>query len=238
MTRPLITASTTSPRMSSRIAAPRMTCPSRLWRDPRSFRTRAVMPTLVAVSVAPTNRCARVGASGTNHRAVPHPRANGVTTPITATNAADGPTRTSARRSASSPTSNSNTSTPISARTCSVGSPRTKAMPCSPKKGGSRFPAPMPTRSSPSTEGCPNRSAASPPTFAPTMRSARPKRIGLARDGASPASAMHRNREDEQHAGSPASANVASALAATRVEVPKKPGPRMWPSPRSGTGNA
>jgi hypothetical protein len=51
---PPTTARTISPRTSSRMAAPRMICPSRSWVTPRSFKTRAVIPTLVAESAAPT----------------------------------------------------------------------------------------------------------------------------------------------------------------------------------------
>jgi hypothetical protein len=42
--------------MSSMTAAPRMIWASRVWVTPRSFSTRAVMPTLVAERVAPTER--------------------------------------------------------------------------------------------------------------------------------------------------------------------------------------
>lgn len=45
--------------MSSRTAAPRMICASRVCVTPRSFSTRAVMPTLVAESAAPTKTWAR-----------------------------------------------------------------------------------------------------------------------------------------------------------------------------------
>ena len=47
--------SSTSPIMSSTTAAPRMTCDSGSLRWPRSERTRAVIPTDVAVSAAPRN---------------------------------------------------------------------------------------------------------------------------------------------------------------------------------------
>jgi hypothetical protein len=50
---PATTASTTRPRMSSTTAAPKIMRPSVESRRPRSRNTRAVMPTLVAVSTAP-----------------------------------------------------------------------------------------------------------------------------------------------------------------------------------------
>ena len=52
--RPATTASTMSPSTSSITAAPRMIRPSVLDVRPRSASTRAVIPTLVAHSVAPT----------------------------------------------------------------------------------------------------------------------------------------------------------------------------------------
>ena len=55
---PESTASTISPRTSSITAAPRMIRPSLLSARPRSASTRAVIPTLVAQSVAPTNQSA------------------------------------------------------------------------------------------------------------------------------------------------------------------------------------
>lgn len=53
---PATTARTTSPRISSMTAAPRITRASSERARPRSVSTRAVMPTLVAVSVAPRKR--------------------------------------------------------------------------------------------------------------------------------------------------------------------------------------
>lgn len=152
-TAPLATARTTRPSTSSMSAAPRMICPSRLWVTPRSFKTRAVIPTLVADNVAPTKRCARAGPSGISHAAAPQPRSNGTTTPISATSMEDHPTRSNARRSASRPTSNSRIKTPIWARNRSGGADRTKAIPVEPKNNGRRLPRAMPARSSPRTEG-------------------------------------------------------------------------------------
>jgi hypothetical protein len=51
---PVTTARITRPRMSSTTAAPRTTSAAASLSRPRSARTLAVMPTLVAVSVAPT----------------------------------------------------------------------------------------------------------------------------------------------------------------------------------------
>jgi hypothetical protein len=147
---------------------------------------------------------------------------------MAATSAAEGPTRTSARKSASSPTSNSRTSTPISANTCSVGSPRTKAIPRSPKSDGSKFPAPIPTRSSPRTDGCPHRSATTPPHFAATTRRARANRTGPARDGVSAAPAHAPTGIARRKSTPPLgqrSRRVGIGLATRPVEAPRKPGP-------------
>jgi hypothetical protein len=112
-----------------------------------------VMPTLVADKVAPTKRCTTVGLFGSNQSAALHPSPMGTTTPIKATRLEDAPTRTRARRSASNPTSNRRISTPTSARTRRVGSTRTKAIPSTPKKSGSRLPNTMPANNSPNTGG-------------------------------------------------------------------------------------
>ena len=92
---PAITARTTRPRTSSMTAAPRIVWPSPLWTAPRSRSTRAVMPTLVAASVAPMNRWTSSGLPGSSHAVTPQPSATGATTPNTATRSAEGPTRTS-----------------------------------------------------------------------------------------------------------------------------------------------
>ena len=63
-TRPVTTARMISPWTSSMIAAPRMIRASLVCDRPRSFRTRAVIPTLVAVSVAPRKIWAYAPASG------------------------------------------------------------------------------------------------------------------------------------------------------------------------------
>ena len=79
------------PRMSSMTAAPRMTCDSRSARWPRSERTRAVMPTDVAVSDAPRNTHTIGGICIKTPSAYP-PR-NVMATPVIATAAAETPTR-------------------------------------------------------------------------------------------------------------------------------------------------
>jgi hypothetical protein len=55
-TKPLTTAKTTSPMTSSATAAPRMMRASLVFALPKSLSTRAVIPTLVAVRVPPTNK--------------------------------------------------------------------------------------------------------------------------------------------------------------------------------------
>ena len=65
---PDTTASTISPSTSSITAAPRMMRPSMLVVFWRSASTRAVMPTLVAHSVAPTNQWVSTLWAGKNHR--------------------------------------------------------------------------------------------------------------------------------------------------------------------------
>ena len=66
--RPETTARTSSPSTSSITAAPRTIRPSVLSAFPRSPSTRAVMPTLVAQSVAPTNQSAREFCAGKKAR--------------------------------------------------------------------------------------------------------------------------------------------------------------------------
>ena len=71
---PATTASTSSPNTSSMIAAPRMICDSRRWLEPMSLSTRAVMPTLVAVRVAPRNACTYALSPGRSNAPTAHPR--------------------------------------------------------------------------------------------------------------------------------------------------------------------
>ena len=89
---PATTASTISPMTSSITAAPRMIRPSLLAVRPRSASTRAVMPTLVAVRVAPTNQWVRVLCVGKNHDETKYPSTIGVTTPSSATMSDEAPT--------------------------------------------------------------------------------------------------------------------------------------------------
>src|SRR5687768_3507931 len=151
------TARMIRPTMSSSTAAPSTTCDSRSCSRPRSASTRAVMPTDVAVSDAPTTRA---GSSGSpSCVATRYPRAKGRTTPTRATVAAAPPTERSRRRSVSSPMWNRRMRTPISASTCSTGRPGST----SPRIDGPRR---TPASNSPTTAGCPKRSASSPSALA------------------------------------------------------------------------
>ncbi len=113
---PATTASTIRPITSSITAAPRMIRPSLLAARPRSVSTRAVMPTLVAVSVAPTNQCVSGLCEGKNHCETKKPSTIGVTTPSSATRNDEAPTAIIFFTSDSSPTWKSRNSTPIWAR--------------------------------------------------------------------------------------------------------------------------
>src|SRR5881397_2877335 len=162
----------TSPMTSSITAAPRITRASRLCSTWRSLSTRAVIPTEVAVRVAPT-KMAVVSGSATvcsypcqPDRQYRKPRPNGTATPTTATAVAAGPTRIMALRLVSSPISKSSTTTPTSASSRNTGVSGSSG----PIGITLRKPAPsrMPARSSPITAGCPRRSNASPASFAAT----------------------------------------------------------------------
>src|SRR6058998_3202428 len=159
----------TSPMTSSITAAPRISRASRLCRTWRSLSTRAVIPTEVAVRVAPT-KMAVVSGSATvcsypcqPDRQYRKPRPNGTATPTTATAVAAVPTRIMALRLVSSPISNSSTTTPTSASSRNTGVSGSSG----PIGITLRKPAPsrMPARSSPITAGCPRRSNASPANF-------------------------------------------------------------------------
>jgi hypothetical protein len=82
------------------------------WSRRRSWKTRAVMPTLVADSVAPTKRATAVGARESRSSVVRNPAAKGATMPITATASARGPTPTSSSTLDSMPTMKSSSVTP------------------------------------------------------------------------------------------------------------------------------
>ena len=145
-----------NPRTSSTTAAPRTTRASLVPRAPRSPNTRAVMPTLVAVSAAPMNTavvvlCPRAMAAAA-------PTANGTTTPPTATSIDERPTLMSSPTSISMPTPSSNRSTPSSANTASESVRSTR-----PRTDG---PTSIPATISPSTVGILSRSANSAAAFA------------------------------------------------------------------------
>ena len=71
VTSPETTARMIKPKTSSMTAAPRIIRASLLFVLWRSCNTRAVMPTLVAASVAPINRCTYQPASGRNKEETP-----------------------------------------------------------------------------------------------------------------------------------------------------------------------
>ena len=83
---------------------------------PRSVKTRAVMPTLVAQSVAPMKTWTNNSSSGSIQADTPQPRKNGTTTPKIATNRLEAPTDSISRTFDSRPTSKRRSTTPISAR--------------------------------------------------------------------------------------------------------------------------
>src|SRR2546429_1971125 len=159
----------TSPMTSSMTAAPRITRASRLCSTWRSLSTRAVIPTEVAVRVAPTKMAVVSGSADVcsypcqPERQYRKPRPNGTATPTTATAVAAVPTRIMALRSVSSPISNSKTTTPTCASSRNTGVSGSSA----PIGTTLRKPAPstMPARSSPITAGCPRRSNSSPANF-------------------------------------------------------------------------
>lgn len=88
--------------------------PSGLSSFPRSSRMRAVMPTLVAVRMAPMNRATgSEGAAASPVAVAPStPRAKGSATPPTATTRALGPNLRKVRRLVSSPAANRRTMDP------------------------------------------------------------------------------------------------------------------------------
>src|SRR3989454_8218815 len=166
---PETTLKITSPMTSSITAAPRIRRASRLCSTCRSLSTRPVIPTEVAVSVAPT-KMAVVSESADVcstpcqlDRQYRKPSPNGTATPTTATAVAAVPTRIMALRSVSSPISNNSTTTPTWASSRTTGVSGSSA----PIGITLRKPAPstIPARSSPMTAGCPRRSNASPANF-------------------------------------------------------------------------
>src|SRR2546426_1654290 len=158
-----------SPMTSSITAAPRMRRASRLCSTWRSLSTRAVIPTEVAVSVAPTKMAVTRGSAEVcSYPCHPDaqyrkPKPNGTATPTAATAVAAAPTRIMALRSVSSPISNSSTTTPTCASSRNTGVSGSSA----PIGITLRKPAPsrIPASSSPITAGCPRRSNSSPANF-------------------------------------------------------------------------
>src|SRR3989449_2011533 len=166
---PETTPRITSPMTSSITAAPRIIRASKLCSTWRSLSTRPVIPTDVAVSVAPTKMAVVSGSAAVcsypcqPERQYRNPRPNGTATPTTATAVAAVPTRIMALRSVSSPISNSSTTTPTCASSRNTGVSGSSA----PIGITLRKPAPsrIPASSSPITAGCPRRSNSSPANF-------------------------------------------------------------------------
>jgi hypothetical protein len=73
------------------------------------------MPTLVAVRVAPMKACTYVLADGSSHALTAQPKANGTTTPSSATSRDESPTFSICPTVDSRPTSKSRISAPIPA---------------------------------------------------------------------------------------------------------------------------
>ena len=141
---------------SSATAAPSTVRASTRVSAPRSLKTRAVIPTLVAASAAPMN--SEVSPDSPYASATPMPIATGSTMPMVATLSDDFPTDRRSPRLSSSPTSSSRRMTPSSARTSSVTSCPTSARTDGPMR--------MPARISPTTAGMRIRSASSAATLA------------------------------------------------------------------------
>ena len=98
--------------MSSHTAAPRMICPSVDLLRSISRSTFAVMPMLVAPSVAAMKRVELSGMSGSNSMTAAKPKAKGAATPMSATRIESLPTLRISSRSASRPTMNNRKITP------------------------------------------------------------------------------------------------------------------------------
>ncbi len=163
--------STTSASTSSTTAAPRMILASSLREARMSFRTRAVIPTLVAVIAAPIKTWAAIDASGMNTADVTVPIARVDAVPITATANDEGPTPRRSRTDRSTPTSNRSRSIPTRDKMSRYGSaPRNWSFP-----RPIMFPRIMPATSSPRTAGWPIRVATCPPSRAAATMIARPR---------------------------------------------------------------
>ncbi len=155
-----------SPSTSSATAAPSTMRASRVDRARRSPKTRAVMPTLVAVRVAPMKRA--VLPSSPSARPARLPKTSGSVTPTTATVSAARPTRRNSATSISMPTCINKRIAPSSASTKSESDRSTR-----PRADG---PMMTPARISPRTAGTPTRSASSATTFAAHRMSASSRR--------------------------------------------------------------
>ena len=189
---PETTARTSSPRTSSMTAAPRMILAKGARKESASLSTRAVIPTLVAASMAPRKACSIHGSWGRISSPTPNPSSMGVTTPTTATSAARPPTAIISLGVDSRPTWKSSRTAPSSAMTVSV-SLEASADKSGPPKSAA-FPARIPTISSPSTAGWPSRSTNSPASFAQTMAKARASRtVGTASESWPAAAAANGN---------------------------------------------
>ncbi len=125
-----------------------------------------MIPTLVAVKVAPMNT-ATVGDSPKKME-TKYPTAKGPATPTIATMRADGPTRRNSSRSLSNPTSNNNSMIPSSARNIKTEHSAEGTASVTLIQPSTLPPSTTPAMSSPSTGGCPRRSASSPNTLANT----------------------------------------------------------------------
>src|ERR1051325_6752404 len=171
---PLSTARMTSPNTSSTTAAPRITRASGVVLLPRSCSTRAVIPTLVAVRVAPRKAWAYQVSPGRSRAPTSHPSTNGAATPSVATSTAVAPTFSMARTVDSRPTSKSSRITPIWASASRVSFASSPCSPVIPSRP--RLPRITPAISSPSTAGCRARVARSPPSLAAASMIARAPR--------------------------------------------------------------
>ena len=156
-------------------AAPRMIRASTVCSRPRSWNTRAVMPTLVAHRVAPTKACTYTPCPGNSQALAAQPSPKGVMTPSVATSSDGAPTFSICPTVDFSPISKSRTSTPRRASMSSEGLAHSGSR--AEKPTSDRLPTTTPASSSPRTAGCPRRTASSPPSLATdsTMTSASAK---------------------------------------------------------------
>ena len=166
--------------MSSATAAPRTVRASMLASARRSPKTRAVMPTLVAVSAAPTKTASLP--SNPSPSPAKMPVTIGTTTPTIATAMDARPTDLSSRRSISMPTSSSRRMTPSSAsvRMTSFGSTK-------PKTDG---PMSTPAKISATTAGMLMRSAISAAIFAATSTTRMSTSTELTSTGCAPSGSL------------------------------------------------